>query len=187
MKAATIEIEDRDEVLQKTAKLQPDKIDELLAVLDEDIEHIQDSLSRLNELRSLLIKPSNGSLDRLLENIRADSDSYAANESKRQSIRRELAAELGCDAEQMNLSRLEAHLTGQKKDQVTRKKTKLRSLTEELKKEYLSTMMLLSDCARFNSLLLKTIFDFGKTGTVYYGSNGSAERRDDTAFVNLKF
>ena len=88
MKATVVEIEDRDEVLQKTAKLQPDKIDELLAVLDEDIEHIQDNLSRLNELRSLLIKPSNESLDRLLENIRADSDSYAANELKRQSIRR---------------------------------------------------------------------------------------------------
>jgi hypothetical protein len=176
-----------DKVLQKAAKLEDDKIDELLAVLDKDIEHIQDSLLRLDKLRSLLIKPNNGSLDRLLENIQADSDGYAANETKRQSIRRELAATLGCDVEEMTLSKLEAYLPEQKKDQIVEKKIKLRSLTEELKKEHLSTAMLLSDCARFNSLLLKTIFDFGKAGTVYYDSDGSAKRQSDAAFVNLQF
>ncbi|MHC4395223.1 MAG: flagellar export chaperone FlgN [Planctomycetota bacterium] len=187
MKPAAIEIEDKDEILQRAAKLEPDKIDELLAVLDEDIKHIQDSLLRLDELRSLLIKPSNESLDSLLESIRADSDGYAVNESKRQSIQRELAAELGFGVGQMNLSRIEAHLMGQKKDQVISKKIKLRSLTEELRKEHLSTAMLLSDCARFNGLLLRTIFDFGKTGTVYYNSNGSTKRQSGTAFVNLQF
>jgi len=59
-----------DEVLQKAAKLKDDKIDELLAVFDKDIEHIQDSLLRLDKLRSLLIKPNNESLDKLLESIR---------------------------------------------------------------------------------------------------------------------
>ncbi|MHC4740007.1 MAG: flagellar export chaperone FlgN [Planctomycetota bacterium] len=176
-----------DKVLQKAAKLEDDKIGELLAILDRDIEHIQDSLLRLDKLRTLLIKPNNESLDRLLENIQADSDSYAANETKRQSIRRELAATLGCDVEQMTLSKLETHLEGQEKDQIVEKKTKLKLLTEELKKEHLSTAMLLSDCARFNSLLLKTIFDFGKAGTVYYNSNGSAKRQSDAAFVNLQF
>ena len=176
-----------DEVLQKATKLKNDKIDELLAVLDKDIEHIQDSLLRLDKLRSLLIKPNNGSLDKLLESIRADSDNYAANETKRQSIRRELSATFGCDVEQMTLSKLEADLEGQQKNQITEKRTKLNLLTEELKKEHLSTAMLLSDCARFNSLLLKTIFDFGKAGTVYYDSDGSAKRQSDAAFVNLQF
>jgi sugar-specific transcriptional regulator TrmB len=176
-----------NEVLQKAAKLEVDKIDELLAILDKDIEHIQDSLLRLDKLRSLLIKPNNESLDGLLESIQADSDSYVANETKRQSIRRELAATLGCDVEQMTLSKLEANLEGQQKDQVTGKKIKLKLLTEELKNEHLSTVMLLSDCAMFNSLLLKTIFDFGRTETVYYNSNGSAKRQSDAAFVNLQF
>ena len=176
-----------NEVLQKAANLENDKIDELLTVLDKDIEHIQESLLRLDKLRSLLIKPNNESLDKLLESIRADSDSYIANETKRQSIRRELAVTLGCDVEQMTLSKLEAHLPEQKKDQIVEKKIKLRTLTDELTKEHLSTAMLLSDCARFNSLLLRTIFDFEKTGTVYYDSSGSAKRQSDAAFVNLKF
>jgi len=175
-----------DEVLQKAVKLEDDKINELLAVLDKDIEHIQESLLRLDRLRSLLIKPNNESLERLLENIRADSDDYTTNETRRQSIRGELAAILGCNVEQMTLSKLEDCFEGQHKDQIARKRIKLKLLTEELKREHLSTAMLLSECARFNSVLLRTIFDFGKTGTVYYDSSGFAKRQSDAAFVNLQ-
>jgi len=42
MKMVTIEIED--------------KVDELIAILDGDIRQMQESLSRLNELRGLLVK-----------------------------------------------------------------------------------------------------------------------------------
>ena len=78
-------------------------------------------------------------------------------------------------------------LPKERKAQVAEKKAKLRSLTNELKEEHLSTAMLLSDCARFNSLLLKSVFDLGKTETVTYNSNGSTKRQTDTAFVNLQF
>ncbi len=173
MKATVIAIEDR--------------VDELLTVLDRDIAYVQENLSRLNELRSLVIKRDDASLGRLLESIQAESDSYRSHELKRQSMRKELAAALDCSFEQMTLSRLEATLVGEKKAQVTERKVKLRTLTEELKKEHLSTAMLLSDCARFNSVLLRSIFDIGKTGMVYYSSDGAAKRQSDTAFVNLQF
>jgi len=173
MKATAIEIED--------------KVDELLTFLDEDSRHIQDSLSKLNELRSLVIKRDNAALGRLLESIQAESDSYRSHELKRQSIRKDLANALGCNLEQMTLSRLEANLPKEKKEQVILRKTKLKSLINELKKEHLSTTLLLSECARFNNMLLKSIFDLGKTDVVYYDSNGATRRQTDTAFVNLQF
>ncbi len=173
MKAAAIVVED--------------KVDELLIVLDKDIQHMRESLSRLDEMRSLVVKRDEAALSKLLESIQAESDSYRSHELKRQSIRKELAAALDCSFEQMTLSRLEATLVGEKKAQVTERKVKLRTLTEELKKEHLSTAMLLSDCARFNSVLLRSIFDIGKTGMVYYSSDGAAKRQSDTAFVNLQF
>ena len=67
------------------------------------------------------------------------------------------------------------------------KKTKLMSLVNELKKEYYSTALLLSECARFNNLLLNKIFDIGKTGAVYYKSRGATKPQTDMAFVNLQF
>jgi len=173
MKATAIEIED--------------KVDELLTFLDEDSRHIQESLLKLNELRSLVIKRDTAALGRLLESIQAESDSYRSHELKRQSIRKDLANALGCNLEQMTLSRLEANLPKEKKEQVILRKTKLKSLINELKKEHLSTTLLLSECARFNNMLLKSIFDLGKTDVVYYDSNGATRRQTDTAFVNLQF
>ena len=163
------------------------KVDELLACLDTDVRHIQEKLSQLNELRSLVVKRDDAALGKLLESIQVKSDSYKSNESNRQAIRKELANILGHGLEQMTLSALEASLPDAKREQVNRMKTKLKSLTEELKKEHLSTTLLLSECARFNSLLLRSVFDLGQTGAVYYNSNGAARRQVDTAFVNLQF
>ncbi|MHC4460050.1 MAG: hypothetical protein ACYS6W_06230 [Planctomycetota bacterium] len=187
MKAKAVEIEEGHHFAKKPQNADQDKVDELLVILDKDTQHIQESLSRLNELRRLVIKRDDAALGKLLKSIQTESDSYKSHELKRQSIRKELAAALDSSLEQMTLSRLEEVLPEEKKAQVTERKEKLRLLTEELKKEYLSTTMLLSDCARFNNLLLKSIFDLGKTGMVYYNSNGAAKRHTDTAFVSLEF
>jgi hypothetical protein len=170
----------------KTAIKLDDKIDQMLAVLDKDIQHIRKNLSVLNELRSLVIKRDNTSLGRLLESIQNNADSYAANEAKRSLVRRELSAAFGCTVEQLTLSRLETVVSEDKKTRIIETKATLKSLTEELKKEYLSTAILLSECARFNNLLLRNIFGFGKTGTMY-DSGGIAKRQTDAALVNVKF
>ena len=172
MKSGPIEIEE--------------KVDELLTCLDKDSQYIEESLSQLNKLRSLVIKRDDSGLGKQLEIIQAKSDSYRNHQSKRQSIQKELAKALGCETEEMTLSALEASLPKEKKTQVTERKSRLMALTQELKKEYSSTALLLSECARFNNLLLRSIFDLGQTGAVYYNSNGSTKRQTDMAFVNLQ-
>ena len=161
------------------------KVDKLLAVLDEDIRYIHDSLLQLNELRSSVVKRDDAALDRLLSTIRAKAGSYVVNESKRQSLRKDLADALGCNVEQMTLTMLESRLPIEKKAQVANKKAELRALISELKKEHLATAMLLSECARFNSMLLRNIFDLGKTGTVTYRANGATTRQTAKTLVNL--
>ena len=163
-----------------------DKIDYLSSVLDRDIEHIQASLLRLNELRGFVIKRDDVALTRLLGDIKADLDSYAANESERFSIQKEMAGALGCEPEQVTLTRLEGILPKEKTIQLKERKEKLRSLTRELKKEYTSTAILLSDCMRFNKLLLRSIFKIGKTEAVVYSADGRAKQQAETAFVNVQ-
>lgn len=163
------------------------RVDELLAVLDADIGYVRQTLGRLDELRSLVIKRDEASLGRLLETIRGESSDHSVNESKRQSIRRGFAAAFECDVNDMTLSRLEAELSGEKRIEVGRRRMELRSLTEKLRKEHLRTAMLLSDCARFNSALLKGILELGRTRTMMYGSNGAAEGQTDSVFVSIQF
>jgi len=163
-----------------------EKIDELLACLETDVRHMQESLSYLNELRGLVIKRDDVALGRLLESIRTRSDSFAGHERKRQSKRKELANMLGCKLEQITLSELATRVPQGARERVSAMQAKLRSLAEELKKEHMSTSMLLSECARFNGLLLRSVFDLGRTGAVYYNSNGATKRHVDTALMNLE-
>jgi hypothetical protein len=163
-----------------------DKVDQLLVCLDKDVRHMQESLLKLNEMRRFLIKRDEAALGELLESIQADADSYREHELNRKSILKELADCLGCSFEQVTLSALQAIFPEEKNDQLTRIKENLRSLAAELKKEYLNTTLLLSECARFNNMLLKGIFDLGKSDLVHYNSNGVTRRQIETAFVNLQ-
>ncbi len=164
-----------------------DKINELLSILDTDIENTEKNLSRLNELRSLVIKRDEVNLGKLLESIRFESRGDADQDLRRGSVRRELAQALGCSIGEVTLSRLSNIVSQDKSAQIIQRRTRLLSLTEELKREHLSTAMLLSECARFNSLLLKNIFDISKSGTVTYDSTGGTKRQTETAFMNLEF
>ena len=163
-----------------------DKVDKLLVCLDQDMQHMQENLQQLNEMRRLVIKRDEAALGKLLESIQAGAGCHRGHELKRKSIRKELADSLGLSIEQTTLSALQECLPEAKKDQVTQMKANLRSLSAELKKEYSSTALLLTECARFNNLLLKGIFELGKTQSVHYNSNGETRRHIDTAFVNLQ-
>ncbi len=163
------------------------KVDELGTILDKDIRHIEESLSWLNELRSLVIKRDDVLLGELLKRIQSAMDSYSANESRRQLVREELAQDLGCELKDVTLSRLEKLLPEEKRTELTQRKDKLRLLTGKLKKEHLSTMLLLSDCARFNNLLLRSILEPLRSNTLTYDCGGSTKRDAETAFVNVKF
>jgi len=193
MKATTIEMQDKvdpvrnprseDSGLQKKVS---NGIDELLTVLDKDIQHIQESLSWLNELRGLVIKRDYAALSKLLQTIQTEADSYAATELQRLSLRKDLANTLGCSVEQVTLSALEAALPEEKKVRIENRKIKLKGLIQELRKEHLSTTLLLSDCARFIRQLLKALFDLGGKRTVFYSPNGTTRRLTETTFMNMK-
>jgi len=163
------------------------KVDELLVVLDNDIQYISRSLSHLDQLRSLVIKRDHEELGRLLENIRKEADIGTVNELKRQSIRKQLAAALDCRADQLRLSMLKSLLPKEMAAQVSRRREQLLDLTEQLRRQYQSTAMLVSECARLNRMLLDSVFNLRTADAVTYDANGTPARQTDTAFVNLHF
>jgi hypothetical protein len=162
------------------------KVDELLVCLDNDMQNIEINLSYLNQIRALVIKRDDAGLEKLLENIHIRTDRLVKNQSSRQLLRKALASSLGCSFEQVTLSLLETSVSQEKKAQLIHKKRQLRTLTDRLKQEYASTAFLLSECARFNSLLLKNIFALDRAAIVYNAS-GITKRQTDPAFVNVRF
>jgi hypothetical protein len=156
-------------------------VDEMLECLDVDIEHIQKNLSRLNELRSLVIKRDDASLQALLDCIQAESENYKENELKRQMLRKILADSLGCNVEKITLSMLGNLLSIIKRNRVSERKSQLKTLIENFKREYANTIILLSECARFNRMMIKNIFNPGRKGSVYYRANGTITEQKDNS------
>ena len=154
--------------------------------LEKDAEQLEQSLLRLNELRTAVIKRNDLLLAKLLESVRQDSQAYKSQTLKRRLLIKELSAVLDCNLSELTLSKLESILSGGKKGLVAERKEELRSLTKQLKTEHLATTRLLSECIRFNRSLIKSIFNNDITGVVTYDSGGSSRLSSDKAFVNLK-
>jgi hypothetical protein len=163
-----------------------EKVRQLISILDSDMQNILNNLSRLNELRGFVIKKDEASLQALLAAIQTESSGYKENEFARHQVREELSQILGCTFEEMTLTKLESELSGEIKNEVVQKKLKLKHLTSKFKFEYASTLKLLTNCARFNKMLLKSILAIGNKNTVTYGPTGRTELTGNSAFMNAQ-
>ncbi|MCD4831067.1 MAG: hypothetical protein K8R02_04565 [Anaerohalosphaeraceae bacterium] len=162
-------------------------VEKLLSVLDVDIQQIQENISRLNDLRGYVVCRNEESLRNLLAQIRLSSQNYSQNELRRSMLRKQLATMLTCSESEITLTKLQGYLSEDKKVLAAQRKSKLQVLSVELMQEHRSTTMLLKDCANFNSLLLRSILEVGREGSVTYSSSGQAQNQRNNAFMNLQF
>ncbi len=163
------------------------KVTALLEVLDADIRHVETVLSRLDALRALLIKRDDGGLESLLEDIQRQGEARLANEQKRQALRGELAAQLGCRGDEVTLSTLKGELSGPNRTALAERQTRLKTLVEQLKREHTLTTLLIADCARFNRSLMRAFFGLTGRGNVTYSPSGAAQPQSGTVLMNLQF
>jgi hypothetical protein len=169
-------------------------ITSLLPVLDEDIRHLEGTLSRMDTLRSLLIKREEAALEKLLDEIRRQADTYKANEQKRQQLRRDLAADLGCAEGDLTLSKLQRELIGPSRPGAEQRwgaaladrQARLRSLAIQLKREYTLTVLLVRDCLRFNRSLMQAFFGSGGKGGATYSPTGTAKHDIGTMLMSMQ-
>jgi hypothetical protein len=159
----------------------------LLDVLDEDIRHLESTLSRLDTLRSLLIKREETALKELLEEIRRRADAYQANEQKRKGLRRNLAADLGWAEHDLTLSKLQKELAEPSRTAVAQRQTRLRFLAVQLKREYTLTVLLVRDCLRFNRSLMEAFFGAGGRGAATYSPTGAARHEIHATLMSTQF
>jgi hypothetical protein len=162
------------------------KVEQLSLCLDRDIDNMQKTLLRLDEMRSAVIKRNDAGLVRLLDEIRCEMQAYETQQSQRSGIREELAGMLGCSCEEMTLTNLQKWLPEGQGRELAEKKERLKILAGRLKKEYSATVFLLAECARFNRLMLNGIFNKQKPDVITYNAAGVANEERKPAFVNMK-
>jgi hypothetical protein len=159
---------------------------DLLEVLDADIRHLESTLLRLDALRSLLIKRDDAALQKLLGELPQEADRHRVNEQRRQQLRRDLAADLGCAESDLTLSRLQRELPGPTRAAVADRQARLRSLAERLKREYTLTVLLVRDCTRFNQTLLNIFLGSAGRGLATYSPTGAAQHAASSALMSMQ-
>jgi len=170
----------------KTLSLEFDNyIDPLIEVLEKDMEHIDSTLEMLDQLRGMVIKRDDKSLNLLLEKARIKTEKYASVENRRQMIRKELARIWGCETKEMTLTNMIKILPPERSRQVRQTKDKLESLLLRFKAEHLSTFMLLSECSRFNDVMLSALLN-GRRDESTYNRQGSMKWQSKESIMNLQ-
>lgn len=160
-------------------------VEELLVVLDADIEHVGVMLERMDQLRSAVIKRNETFLRDLLETIHDESQQHEAIESGRDDICRRLGGIIGCGEKQVNLSLLCENLEPTMRSLVAERQSELKPLVEKLKREQVLTSLLLKECARLNSMMLRGIFTNSDSG-ITYNSRGDASWQAHRELVNCR-
>jgi hypothetical protein len=164
-----------------------EKVEALLAVLNDDMGHLQAALQQLDRLRSLLIKRDDTGLEKLLTDLASEAETHSANERERQDLRQQIADQLHCDSKKVTLTFLAQSIPSPQQDNVIECQRKLKSLIGQLKHEYLSTNLLIADCARFNRALIQVFLGQSGRANVCYGAAGTVARPTDAALMSLHF
>lgn len=171
--------------MSTTTELQ-EQVNELLAVLHKDVEHIEQSIQHLDELRELVVKRDDSGLNKLLEHIKSRSKEYAANQKLREESRRQIAEILDWPVNEVRLGRLQGEVPAEQQVDVKNMRERLSSAISRLQGEHAATIMLLSDLSRFNRMLLNTILESGQFCDVTYNARGDTSRSGDVTFMNLQ-
>jgi len=170
-----------------TSSLIETKVDVLLSVLDDDIRHVDTTVTQLDALRTLLIKRDETGLEQLLRELRGQGQQYRAVEDRRQALCRELAGELGCDARSVTLSVLRKVVSGSRRAALADRQQRLKAQMQRLRREHRLTQALVVDCARFNHSLMRAFFGADGERRTTYGATGVARHQTDVALVNLHY
>ena len=172
--------------LQQKQQLE-NKVAELCAILQGDILRMQTSISQLEQLRCFVIKRDDEALSELLEQIRTGTVDYTGNELERRKLRREIADILGWDMSLVTLSNIASVVNDSHRIVLLEQLKQLRELVSRFNQEHVGTKMLVSDCARFNSALLRTVFGLKDTAGVVYGPSGTTSRQAGLSIMDMKF
>lgn len=159
---------------------------ELLEVIDADIVNIERDIKVLDELRKSLVTQNEQNMLRLLYVVRLSIQNRQGNEARRFRVRKRLADTLGIAVEKLTLSKLHSFVEEPYQTALAEKKNVLSRMVERFKTEHETTVFLLSDSARFNSLLLRSLISLSSTESVTY-KPGKVSRANGAAFVNTQY
>lgn len=151
-------------------------IDELIAVLDEEIELLTTRSEQLDLLSEAIAGLDDKMLETLLNEIELAQQQQDDVDRRVQSIRVVLANHFEVRPQQMRLANLVDALTGPHRSAVDSRRKRIIMLAESLKQKNLQAATVLFECEKINRMLLECLFPTARS-VMTYDSDGSATWR----------
>ncbi len=143
-------------------------IDELLAVLDEEIELLGQKQSQLADLSEALVSTDDAATETLIKLIEQTEYTQTRVDLKLQDVRKTLAGVFGYDdARALRLSVLVTELPDAQATAVNDRRERLAQQVGTLRRQHLQTAMLLIECSKVNRMMMECLLPAGEAVTTY--------------------
>jgi flagellar biosynthesis/type III secretory pathway chaperone len=139
----------------------------LRRLLDEEIALLDLRRSQLSSLCGAIVDRDEDAVGRLLEQIERAQQLQAATDGQLQALRAVLADRLARPPEQLRLSTLIELVPVEHRDELTRRRERVIELAEQLQMAHVRAVVLVTECARVNRLLLAALLGGGDSVTTY--------------------
>jgi hypothetical protein len=162
-----------------------DQVRGLEGLLDEEAALLVLRHSQLGSLCAAIIERDESAVERILDQIEQAQQLQTIGDQKVAALRTELAGRLGVDAGALRLSGLIDLLPPRCQAGLRAKRTRVLELAERFGVQHMRTVMLLSECARINRMLLEGLFPRCQAVTTY-GAGGRANWRAEAGLVDME-
>lgn len=162
-----------------------DLIDQLRCLLDEETALLDLRRSQLVSLCESILERDDDAVERTLEQVERAQQLQAETDAKLNALRLRLADALHLDREEVRLSALIGLLDEPLRAPLAERRQRLIDLAEQLQLQHLRTVMLVTECARINRMLLEGLFPDSE-GVATYGMRGAEPWQPDTGLVDAE-
>ena len=163
----------------------PQLVRELQAVLDDQIELLEQKRTELAGLSAAILERDDAAMETLMGEMDRTMRRQAESDLKLAALRRSLGDALGLPARAVKLSTLIDRLGGQAADALGDRRRQIIHLAGQLRRQHAATTMLLRESARINRLILEGLGATGRELTTY-DADGRDQWRDRTGLVDTE-
>ena len=165
--------------------LTSEQMERLTSLLGQEEALLSLRRSQLDSLCAAIVDRDDDAVERLLEQVEQAQQLHANTDEKLNALRRELAEQLACPIERVRVSALIDELDSPEREALARQRDRIVELAEALQLQHLRTVMLLSECARINRLLLESLFPKSE-GVLTYTASGQDPWQPDAGLFDAE-
>ncbi len=157
-----------------------------VAGMNEEKELLELKGAHLEALSTAILTRDDESLPEVMRQMEQAQILQDATDQKLLIIRNEIANVLAWPLELVTATKLATQLTGPDKANVEQSRQKIIEIAGQVRRQHLETVLLLSECAKINRMLLEGMFGKQAQPLQTYGRSGHNTWRPETGVVDAE-